>query len=540
VRSRRRQPAGDAPRVIVAGAGFAGLAAVSALAEVPARVMLIDRRVYSTFQPLLYQVATGGLNPGDIAYPVRAFTRRRGARFRLGELTGIDTRARQVTLADGGQYGYEYLVLATGVAAAYFGVAGAAEHTLGLYTRADAIALRDHLMARLERLDIGPPKDLHITVAGGGATGVELAGTLAELREGALAAAFPEADGSRVHIRLVEQNSAVLAPFHPALREYACRQLRKRGVEVLLNTTIREVRPDRVLLASGEDLPSGLTAWAAGVAAPGAVASWGLPQGGGGRIRVGPDLRVAGEERVFAAGDIALADGQPLPQLAQPAIQAGRHAGQQIGRLIAGQPTAAFAYHDKGIMATIGRRSAVVQLPRGIRVRGTLAWLAWLGLHLVTLLGGRNRLSALLNLSWRYLAWGRAGGVIVGDDPPPRPGGRLMEAGGGPAEASGAAGSRLPPRTGGAVYWDRAASRAPAPGRFRSGGRPAAGGGSGRAGHTAADPGGARRRRRGRGPGQPRSPASLAALGYPGSRRVPCPASPDRGGARGMAGRHRL
>ena len=375
----RRRPAAGAPQVIVAGAGFAGLAAVSAVARTGARVMLIDHHVYSTFQPLLYQVATGGLNPGDIAYPVRAFTRKRGARFRLGELTGIDTTARRITLADGGQYDYDYLVLATGTAAAYYGVAGAAEHTMGLYTRGEAVALRDRLIALLERLDRGAMKDVTITVVGGGATGVELAGTLAELRNSALTAAFPQVDTAQVRIRLVEELG--------------------------------------VLLAGGEDLPSDITVWAAGVTTPAAVARWGLPQGRGGRIRVGPDLRVAGQERVFAAGDLALTDGQPLPQVAQPAIQTGRHAGKQIGKLLTGQPTAAFAYHDPGSLATIGRRSAVIQFPWGLRVRGTLAWLGWLGLHVVELLGYRNRLSALLNLSWRYLAWGRGGGVIVGDDP---------------------------------------------------------------------------------------------------------------------------
>jgi NADH dehydrogenase len=174
-----------------------------------------------------------------------------------------------------------------------------------------------------------------------------------------------------------------------------------------------------VLLANGEDLPSDVTVWAAGVSAPAAAGDWGLPQGRGGRILVDPDLRVQGQDRIFALGDIALVTDQPLPQLAQPALQMGRHAAAQVSRLTAGQPTTAFSYHDKGIMATIGRRSAVVELPHRLRIRGTLAWLAWLALHLITLLGNRNRISALLNLSWRYLSWGHGGGVIVGDDPPP-------------------------------------------------------------------------------------------------------------------------
>lgn len=417
-----RRVADDAPRVIVVGAGFAGLAAVAELVRLGMQVMLVDQNVYSTFQPLLYQVATGGLNPGDVAYPARAFTRRQGARFRLGMLTGIDLAARLIALADGEQFEYDYLILATGVSAAYFGVTGAAEHSLGLYTRRDAIVLRDHIMSLLERLDIaGPGKDVNFTVVGGGATGVEVAGALAELRATALDAAFPEVDLANVHIRLVEQAPVLLAPFHPALQEYARQQLLARGVEVRLSAEIREVTSDCVVLASGEDVPSDVTVWAAGVAAPAAAGDWGLPQGRGGRVLVRPDLRVHGQDRVFAVGDIALVDGLPLPQLAQPAIQAGRHAAHQAGRLTRGLPTDAFGYHDKGIMATIGRRSAVVELPRGLRVRGTLAWLAWLALHLITLLGNRNRLSALLNLSWRYVSWGHGGGVIVGDDPPGGP-----------------------------------------------------------------------------------------------------------------------
>jgi NADH:ubiquinone reductase (H+-translocating) len=414
------------PRVIVVGAGFAGLAATSELARGGAEVLLIDRNVYSTFQPLLYQVATGGLNPGDVSYPVRAFTRHHGARFRLGELAGLDPAGRRITLADGAELGYDYLVLATGVSAAYYGVTGAAEHSLGLYTRRDAIELRNHIMARLERLDIARAgHEVNFTVVGGGATGVELAGALAELRSTALDAAFPEVDLASVHIRLVEQAPALLLPFDPGLRDYARQQLAGRGIDVLLGTTIQEVRSDRVILADGTELPSDVTVWAAGVSGPAELAGWELPRGAGGRILVGPDLRVRGQDRIFALGDVALIEDQPLPQLAQPALQTGRHAARQIQRLAAGQPTAAFQYHDKGIMATIGRRSAVVQLPRRIRVRGTLAWLAWLALHLITLLGHRNRMSALLNLSWRYLTWGHGGGVIVGDDPLPLPEGLL-------------------------------------------------------------------------------------------------------------------
>jgi NADH:quinone reductase (non-electrogenic) len=420
MRARRgRQPAEDAPRVIVVGAGFGGFSAVRELDRSGARVTLIDKNVYGTFQPLLYQVATGGLNPGDVAYPARAFVAKRAASFRHGELDSLDAAARTITLTDGSVLGYDYLILATGVAAAFYGIPGAAENTLGLYTRRDAIALRDHIMARLERLDAaGPGGTMNVIVVGGGATGVELAGALAELKD-ALGRAFPEVDKGAVHIRLVEMAPALLAPFHPSLQSYAYDQLRRRGVEVCLSTKISEIDEHRVELADGQTLPSDITVWAAGITAPDAVKRWGLPQGRGGRIVVGPDLRVAGQDRIFAAGDIALIEDQALPQVVQPAIQMGRYAAAQIVRAIKGEsPGPAFRYHDKGIAATIGRRSAVFQIPHVPRFRGTIAWLAWLGLHLVTLLGGRNRLSALVNLSYRYLVWGHGSGVIVGDDPP--------------------------------------------------------------------------------------------------------------------------
>jgi NADH dehydrogenase len=333
-------------------------------------------------------------------------------------MTGIDREAREVELADGHRLGYDYLIIASGISASFFGIEGAAKNSLALYTRRDAINLRDHIMAGLERMSVNPRgDDAVITVVGGGATGVEVAGTLAELRN-ALAASYPEIDPKRVKIRMVEMGPYLLPPFAAPLREYARRQLEHRGVEVRLNTAIREVTPDSVTVTDGQTLPSDITVWAAGVAAPQDAADWGLPQGKHGLILVRPDLRVKGEDRIFAIGDIAYAEDNPLPQLAQPALQGGRHAARQIVRLEAGQDTVPLRYHNKGIMATVGRRSAVVDVPHGLRFRGTLAWLAWLGLHIFYLLGGRNRVSTLLNLSWRYVTWRHGGGMIVGDDPP--------------------------------------------------------------------------------------------------------------------------
>jgi len=408
--------------VVICGAGFGGLSAISRLTRAGLRVTLVDGHLYSTFQPLLYQVATSGLNPGDVAYPAGGFARRYGAIFRHGELATIDLESRRIKLTNGLELGYDYLIIATGVSAAYHGIKGAAEHTFGLYTRTDAMALRDHLMAAFERLSVDTG-DLHITAAGGGATGVELAGTLAELSSTVLAATFPDVDPARIHVRLIEMAPSLLTTFHQKLRDYARVQLDKRGVDIRLNTRIAEITDRQVLLADGETLPSDLTVWTAGVGASDAVDGWGLPQGKGGRILVGSDLRVQGQDRIFAVGDIAVNPDDPAPQLAQPAIQMGKHAGAQIVRLQRQAETVPFTYHDKGQMATIGRRSAVVQLAQGPRLRGTIAWLSWLALHLFYLLGGRNRVSTIINLTYRYVAWGHGGAVIVGDEPadPGRP-----------------------------------------------------------------------------------------------------------------------
>ncbi len=402
--------------MVICGAGFGGLSAISRLTHAGLRVTLVDEHLYSTFQPLLYQVATGGLNPGDVAYPAGGFAQRYGANFRRGELAAIDTASRRIKLGNGLELDYDYLILATGVSASYYGIKGAAENTFGLYTRTDAIVLRDEIMAAFERLSVSSG-DLAVTVVGGGATGVELAGTAAELRATVLKATFPDVDPARVHVRLVEMAPSLLGPFNEKLRAYAKAQLLERGVDVRLSTQIEEVTSEHVCLAGGNNLKSDITVWAAGVAASPAVSGWGLPQGKHGRIVIGPDLRVQGHDRIFAVGDIALNPDDPTPQLAQPALQMGKHAAGQIVHLERKEPTETFRYHDKGTMATIGRRSAVVQLAGGLRLRGTLAWLAWFALHLVYLLGGRNRVSTLVNLTFRYVFWGRGGAVIVGDEP---------------------------------------------------------------------------------------------------------------------------
>ncbi|MGH3356900.1 MAG: NAD(P)/FAD-dependent oxidoreductase [Nocardioidaceae bacterium] len=409
------------PRVVVLGAGFAGVAAVKALKGAPVDVTLVDRNGYNTFQPLLYQVATGGLNPGDVTYAARALTgRQANVGFRKGDVVGVDVATREVTLSHGARIGYDYLVIATGVTTNYFGVPGAAEHAMAMYTRDQALSVRDDLFGKLERLAQAVAagerdEDPTVVVVGAGATGVEMAGSLAEMGNTAMPVAYPELAHRRARVILAEMGPHVLAPFHPKLREYTARELRERGVDLRLNTAVKAVHSDGVELDDGERIHAGTVIWAAGVTAPDIVKKWGLPQGRNGRVEVGADLSLAGHPEVFVVGDLGVDPSDPLPQLAQPAIQGGKHAARQILRLTGGEVAQDFHYFDKGIMATIGRGSAIAELRGGVRLRGVLAWLAWLVLHILSLLGGRNRLVTMLNLSARYLTWPRNLNVIVGD-----------------------------------------------------------------------------------------------------------------------------
>jgi NADH dehydrogenase len=409
------------PRVIVIGGGFGGLAAVRQLSVADVDVLLIDRNGYNTFQPLLYQVATGGLNPGDVTYALRAFTSKyRNADFLRATVTRVDADAKVVHLDHLDPVEYDYLVICCGVTANYFGIPGAAENALAIYTRGGAIATRDRVLTAIERAnqDADDAPDPTIVVVGGGATGVEMAGALAELVNAAVPIAYRQLAPDRVRIILIEMADHVLAPFHPKLRAYAAKQLRKRRVDLRLGTALKEVRPDAVVVerADGtrETIECAVVVWATGITAGPIVGGWGLPTGRGGRIEVGADLRVPGYPEVFAVGDVAL-DPADLAQVAQPAIQGGKHAGVQIRRLLADAPTEPFKYFDKGTMATIGRSDAVVQFPFGLRLHGLIAWLSWLGLHIIELMGGRNRLASLINLSVRYFSWPRSLNIVVGD-----------------------------------------------------------------------------------------------------------------------------
>ncbi len=407
-------------RVVIVGAGFAGLSAMEELQGIDADVTLIDKHNFATFQPLLYQVATAGLNPGDVAFPVRTMLRHhKRVTFRQGILSSVDSAANEIGLLDGSRIPYDYLVLALGATTNYFGVPGAQANCDAIYTLDEALAVRNKVFAMFEWAASHGMKDFNLTtvVVGGGATGVEMAGALAELKQRALKTDYPALDPSSARVILIEAQDRLLAAFSPSLSKYALSELQSRGVEVRLNTAVKAVHNNGVELADGELIDSKLMVWGAGVGVDSAVRSLGLAHLKNGRIEVGSDLRVVGANNIFSVGDVAgttAADGTLLPQLAQPAIQTGKHAAGSIKALINGETTTAFKYKDKGTMATIGRRAAVAELSGGLKLTGSAAWLAWLALHLMTLLGVRNRLSVLLNWSWHYISWGRGPKVILG------------------------------------------------------------------------------------------------------------------------------
>lgn len=428
---------GVRPHVVVVGAGFGGLAVARGLAKQPVDVTIVDRQNYTTFQPLLYQVGTAGLNPADVAHPVRGlFHRQRNATVRRGTVTGVDwaTRALDIEVPGDGHetMPFDHLVVAAGAVATWFGVTGAQEHAFPLYTLEDTVALRNHVIERFEVADAEPSAieagSLTFVIVGGGPTGVETAGALAELFAMVFRRDYPHLDVTRARVILVEARDTLLGAFAPSSQRHAATTLAARGVELRLGEAVDEVTADHVRLASGEVVPTQTVVWAAGVRAHPLAEALGLPTGSQGRIVVGRDLEVPDHPRVWAIGDIATIPGKggrSLPQLAPVAMQSGDHVARQIGRLLEGKEPQPFSFFDRGTMATIGRRSAVAELPGRIRLHGTLAWLAWLVLHLLYLAGVRNRASVLLNWAWSYLTWDRGPRIILGaeapsaDTPPP-------------------------------------------------------------------------------------------------------------------------
>jgi NADH dehydrogenase len=408
------------PHVVVVGGGFGGIAAVRKLKRADVDVTLIDRHTYNTFNPLLYQVATASLNPGDITWFLRAIRAKQGnVRFVKGIVTAIDHDAKVLSLHGDVSVSYDHLILANGVTTNFFGTPGAEEHALPLYKRSQALEVRDRMFANLEEFAInGQDEDLRIIVVGGGATGVETAGAFAEFRNNDMPTTYPELDRSRIHITLLEMAPAVLGPFHEKLRDYAKKSLDKRRVDLRLNTAVKEVRADGVLVEHDgveEFLPAGIVVWATGVTSHPTVLDWNVPQGRGGRIEVDEHQRVKGLENTFAIGDISIGP-EPLPQLAQPAIQGGKHVAKVIKAGLKGKSVKPFKYRDKGTMATIGKSSAVAEIAYMPKLTGFPAWIIWVGLHIVTLLGNRNRIATLVNLSSKYLFSG-SHNAIVGETP---------------------------------------------------------------------------------------------------------------------------
>jgi NADH:ubiquinone reductase (H+-translocating) len=416
----------DLHHVLVIGAGFGGIAVARALQDAPVRVTLVDANNFHTFQPLLYQVATAGLDVADVAHPIRNIfpgRRRSHVKVVVGEVTAIDVSARTVAVHDGRHLAYDTLVLAAGAVTADFGVPGVAEHAFPLKSVDDALALRLHLLRRFEHADAGTEPiaagALDVVISGGGPTGVEMAGGIAELYSMVLSGDFPDLPVAEARIVLVEPQARVLAPFHPDSSAHATDRLRKMGVDVRTGVGIAEVDGEGVTLTDGERIPARTVVWAAGVRANPLATLLGVELGRAGRIPVEPDLTVVGLSDVFALGDIAAATdgaGALLPQVAQPAIQGGAHVGRQIRRRLTGAATERFRYVDKGSMATIGRHSAVTELANGRRLDGLVGWLAWLGLHLVYLMGFRNRISVFVNWCWNYLTYDRANRLLSRED----------------------------------------------------------------------------------------------------------------------------
>ncbi len=427
-------------RVVVVGAGFAGLELVKGLAAAPVDVVLVDANNFHTFQPLLYQVATAGLDGDDIAAPVRAVVRSQAnVDVRLGQVVDIDVDDRRVVFRDGPALSYDRLVLAAGAVTNTYGVPGVDEHGFGLKSLEDALQLRQHLLRQFERASVDPSLVeqgvLDVVIAGGGPTGVELAGGIAELYRNVLSHDFPTLDVRKARVVIVEPGDRVLAPFHPKLSARAARTLARLGVELVFGQGVTGTDGKVVQLDDGSSVPCSTLVWTAGVkASPLAdVLARHLGDGTltrGGRVVVTPELTVPGHPEIAVVGDLAASpdgSGGVLPQLAPVAIQGGRLVAANLVAELAGHPAEPFHYVDKGTMATVGRRNAVAQLPGHLRFSGTPGWLAWLGLHLIMLIGFRNRANVMVNWAWNYVTYDRASRLIVGDDDhPARPSGRPM------------------------------------------------------------------------------------------------------------------
>jgi NADH dehydrogenase len=422
------------PRLVVIGGGFAGLWAVRSLARAPLAITLVDRANHHLFQPLLYQVATAGLSAPDIAAPLRHILRaQRNVEVRLAEVTGIDLATRRITLDHGaGSIAYDHLLVASGATHAYFGHDDWAAHAPGLKTLDDALTIRRRVLTAFERAEAAAADGdaqagdawLHFAVVGAGPTGVELAGTLAEIAQHTLQREFRHIDPRRARVRLIEAGPAVLASFPPALQAQARAQLERLGVEVHTGQAVSGI--DAAGYRLGETRHACHTVlWAAGVAASplGRQLAPAAELDRAGRVKVAPDLSLPGHPEVFVAGDLAVLtqpDGRPVPGTAPAAKQMGAHVARVLRARLAGHgeaAAAAFRYRDFGNLATIGRMAAVVDL-RGLRLAGPVAWWFWLAAHVFFLIGFRNRLIVLVNWAWAYWTYQRHARIVHGGAAP--------------------------------------------------------------------------------------------------------------------------
>ena len=401
------------PKVVILGAGFGGLNAARALDSI-ADVTLVDRHNFQTFLPLLYQVATAGLAADHVAHPIRSALRKTKVKFRMGSPISIDHKNKSIKLDSSETLEFDYLIVALGSATSDFGVKGVADHALGMKSVNEALLIRSSIMRRFEDLcRFEDETELSVSVVGGGPTGVEMAGAIAELVRGPLAS--DQANAARhIRVNLIEAGPRLLPSFHALLSAKTGKDLAKLGVKVFTSTSVKEVKSTSIILGDGTKLNSHITVWAAGVSGEPTIERLKLPIERG-RVKVEPTLEVTNYPYIFAIGDVAGAkdqEGRPLPMVAPVAMQQAKFVAKQIARKSKNQSLEAFKYRDKGSMATIGRHKAVVEV-NALKLSGPIAWYAWLWLHLFYLLGGRNKIGTMADWTWNYLTFDRGNRHIM-------------------------------------------------------------------------------------------------------------------------------
>jgi NADH dehydrogenase len=423
------------PKVVVVGGGFGGLWAAKALSNKNVEVTLIDRKNHHVFQPLLYQVATAVLSPGEIAQPIRRILHKsKNVEVILGEVTAFDKAASQVVLADGSRVAYDYLIVAAGARHAYFGHDEWEEAAPGLKTIEDAVEIRRRVLLAFELAErdaylLGDHNELSFVVVGGGPTGVEMAGAIADIARQALAKDFKVIDTRKARVTLFEGSDRVLGTFASELSESAKKQLEQIGVNVQLNSFVTEIKPGAVKVAD-EWIDCDVVVWATGVAASPLGKALGVEIDNAGRVRVEPDLTIPGYRSIFVVGDMASllqANGDPVPGVSPAAMQMGTFAARAILGELKGSPREKFEYWDKGTMATIGRSKAIAQAA-GFHFRGFIAWLMWLFLHVFFLIGFKNRIAVITDWTWAYLTRERSARLITGDADEMRDAMKFLEA----------------------------------------------------------------------------------------------------------------